>query len=66
MKVLSALFTLALIALVIFFSEALYVQGEYILSYALVVTSIVSVIFWIQKVSSEPGANATAGENSKA
>ncbi len=66
MKVLSALFTLALIALVIFFSEALYVQGEYILSYALVVTSIVSVIFLIQKLSSVPGAKANAGENSRA
>lgn len=66
MKVLSALSALVLIAVVMFFSENLYILGKYLASYSLIALSITAVIIWIKEVSSVLDTNAVAGKNSKA
>ena len=45
--------TLPLIGLVYFFSVSLYVQGNLVAAYSLVIGSLVSLIFWIQAVSGQ-------------
>ena len=55
------LLTLAVLFALVFayiFSATLYMQGELIAAYALIMASITGFIFWIQKVSTRPLPNA--------
>ena len=48
MKALFSLLTLFAIVFAYIFSASLYVQGELLLAYLLVLTSITSLTFWIK------------------
>lgn len=49
MKTLISIITLLAIVAAYFFSASLYVQGELIAAYALVVSSIAGITLWIRK-----------------
>ena len=51
MKALLSLIILVAIVSVYILSASLYVQGNLVAAYSLVIGSIVSLIFWIQNVS---------------
>jgi hypothetical protein len=48
MKTLFSILTLVAIVLVYILSASLYLQGEFILAYSLVVASIASIVLWIR------------------
>ena len=48
MKTLFSLLTLVAIVAVYFLSASLYLQGELILAYSLVLASIASIVLWIR------------------
>lgn len=48
MKTLISIITLVAIVFAYFFSASLYLQGELIISYLLVLSSITSLTFWIK------------------
>ena len=50
MKTLFTFLTLPVIVLICFFSERLYISGDLIISYALVLASFLSVALWINHV----------------
>ncbi len=50
MKTISTLLLLPVIILAYFFSARLYVNGDYVAAYSLVLTWFVSVVFWIRQV----------------
>jgi hypothetical protein len=49
MKTLISIITLLAIVAAYFFSASLYVQGEFIAAYSLVIASIAAVTLWIRK-----------------
>jgi hypothetical protein len=49
MKTLISIFTLLAIVAAYIFSASLYVQGEFLAAYSLVVASIAGVTLWIRK-----------------
>ena len=51
MKALISLIILAAIVTVYILSTSLYVQGNLVVAYSLMLGSITSLIFWIQRVS---------------
>ena len=51
MKTIFTLLLLPVIVLAYFFSARLYVNGDYVAAYSLVVTWFLSVVFWIRQVS---------------
>ncbi len=50
MKTILTLLLLPVIILAYFFSARLYVNGDYVAAYLLVVTWFLSVVFWIRQV----------------
>jgi hypothetical protein len=50
MKTLFTLLLLPVIILAYFFSARLYVNGDYVAAYSLVLTWFISIVFWIRQV----------------